>query len=54
MLEEKFIRNILISLPHKFDMKVTTIEKAQDLSNLKIDEIIGSLQTIEVSIKGIS
>lgn len=33
-------------------MKVTSIEEAQDLSNIKVDELIGSLQTFEISING--
>lgn len=44
MLKEKVVRKIMISLSQKFDMKVTTIEEAQDLSTLKIGELIGSLQ----------
>src|SRR4051812_1270490 len=48
--EEKLVRKILRSLPKRFDMKVTTIEEAQDISNMKLDELIGSLQTFELSI----
>lgn len=33
-------------------MKVISIEEAQDLSTLKVDELIGSLQTFEISING--
>ena len=54
MAEEKLVRNILRSLLQKFDMKVTTIEEAQDMSTFKVDEIIDSLQTFEFSIHGIS
>jgi hypothetical protein len=43
MLKEKLVRKILILLPKKFDMKVTTIEKARDIGNMKVDELIGSL-----------
>src|SRR4051794_14413071 len=50
MTEEKLVRKILISLPKRFDMKVTAIEEAQDISNMKLDELIGSLQTFELSI----
>ncbi|MCI38998.1 gag-pol polyprotein, partial [Trifolium medium] len=32
MSEEKLVRKILRSLPKRFDMKVTAIEEAQDLS----------------------
>lgn len=34
----------------KFDMKVTTIEEAQDLSIMKVYEFVGSLQTFEIVI----
>lgn len=50
MLEENMVRKILISLSKKFDMKVTTIEKSQDVSTLKVHEFIGSLKTFEISI----
>jgi len=32
---EKLIRKILESLPKRFDMKVTTIEEAQDIASYK-------------------
>ncbi|WJX81112.1 hypothetical protein P8452_64034 [Trifolium repens] len=48
--EEKLVRKILRSLPRKFDMKVTAIEEAQDISSMKVDELIGSLQTFELYI----
>ncbi|MCI70435.1 gag-pol polyprotein, partial [Trifolium medium] len=31
-------------------MKVTTIEEAQDISKMKVDELVGSLQTYESAI----
>jgi len=31
---EKLVRKILRSLPKKFDMKVTAIEEAQDITNM--------------------
>jgi hypothetical protein len=46
--EEKLIRKILRSLPKKFDMKVTTIEETQDISSMKVDELLGSFQTFEL------
>ncbi|MCH94353.1 gag-protease polyprotein, partial [Trifolium medium] len=45
--DEKLVRKILRSLTKKFDMKVTAIEEAQDISKMKVDELIGSLQTYE-------
>jgi len=31
-------------------MKVTAIEEAQDIKNMKVEELIGSLQTFEMAI----
>ena len=44
------MRKILRSLPKRFDMKVTDIEEAQDISSVKVDELIGSLQNFEITI----
>src|SRR3954468_9997438 len=50
MSDEKLVRKILRSLPKRFDMKVTAIEEAQDISKMKVEELIGSLQTFETGI----
>lgn len=50
MFEDKLAIKIPISLPKKFDMKVLAIEEAQDLSNTKVDELIGYLKTFEMEI----
>jgi hypothetical protein len=50
MSEEKLARKILRSLPKKFDIKVTTIEEARNLSSIKVDELVGSFQTYEMAI----
>jgi hypothetical protein len=50
IFDEKLARKILRSLPKRFDTKVTAIEEAQDISSMKVDELIGSLQTFEISI----
>ncbi|PNX88587.1 retrotransposon-related protein [Trifolium pratense] len=41
---------MLRSFPKKFDMKVTAIEEAKDISDMKLDELVGSLQTYEVAV----
>jgi hypothetical protein len=46
----KLIRKILISLPENFRIKVTTIEESKDLDEMKIEELVGSLQTYELSL----
>jgi len=50
MSEEKLVRKILRSLPKRFDMKATAIEEAQDISEMKVEELIGSLQNFEIII----
>ena len=47
--DEKLVRKILISLPKRFDIKVTMIEEPQDIFNMKVDELMGSLQTFELA-----
>jgi hypothetical protein len=46
----KLIRKILRSLPEHFRIKVTTIEERKDLEEMKIEELVGSLQTYELSL----
>jgi len=46
----KLIQKILRSLPERFRIKVTTIEESKDLEKLKIEELVGSLQTYELSL----
>ncbi|KAK2427663.1 hypothetical protein QL285_026228 [Trifolium repens] len=50
MSDEKLARKILRSLPKRFDMKVTTIEEAQGIATIKVEELIGSLLTCEIAI----
>jgi hypothetical protein len=44
------IRKILSSLPERFRIKVTTIKESKDLEEMKIEELVGSLQTYELSL----
>ena len=48
--DSKIVRKILRSLPESFRAKVTTIEESKDLDNIKVQELIGSLQTYELSL----
>jgi hypothetical protein len=45
--DTKLIKKILKSLPEHFRIKVTTIEESKDLYAIKIEELVGSLQTYE-------
>src|SRR5580765_8609124 len=50
MTDEKLVRKILRFLPKRFAMKVTAIEEAQDIASMQVDELIGSLQTFELTL----
>ena len=45
--EHRIVEKILRSLPHKCDNLVMTIEEANDLTVLTMDELMGILQTHE-------
>jgi hypothetical protein len=48
--DAKLIKKILRSLPELFRIKVTTIKERKDLDDMKIEELMGSLQTYEFSL----
>ena len=50
MEDSKIVRKILRSLPESFYAKVTAIEESKDLDDIKVQELIGSLQTYELSL----
>ena len=50
MEDSKIVRKILRSLLESFRAKVTTIEESKDLDDIKVQELIGSLQTYELSL----
>ena len=48
--DSKVARKILRSLPESFHAKVTANEESKDLDVIKVQELIGSLQTYELSL----
>ena len=50
MEDSKVVRKILRSLPESFRTKVTAIEERKDLDEIKVKELIGSLQTYELTL----
>ena len=48
--DAKVVRKILRSLPESFRAKATAIEESKDLDEIKIQELIGSLQTYELGL----
>ncbi|KAG2685396.1 hypothetical protein I3760_10G123700 [Carya illinoinensis] len=45
--DSKIVRKILRSLPERFQPKVTAIEESKDLDAIRVEELVGSLQTYE-------
>jgi hypothetical protein len=48
--DTKIVRKVMRSLPDRFKMKVTAIESCTDLETLRIEELVGALQTYEFSL----
>ena len=48
--DSKIVRKIIQSLPKSFHAKVTAIEESKDLDEIKVQEIISSLQNYELSL----
>ena len=48
--DSKIVRKILRSLSENFRAKVTAIEESKDLDDIEVQELIGSLQTYEMSL----
>ena len=48
--DSKVVQKILHSLLESFRAKMTAIEESKDLDEIKVQELIGSLQTYELSL----
>ena len=49
--ENRIVKIILRSLPERFDAKVVAIEENKNMKTLKVDELIGNLQTFEANLR---
>ena len=49
--DTKLVRKTLRSLPERFAYKVAAIKEARDVQNMRLDELMGSLQTFELNLK---
>ena len=47
----KLVRKVLGSLPRRFKAKLTSIEEVHDVEDMDLDELIGSLQNYELTLK---
>lgn len=48
--KNRIVRKVLKFLPERFRLKVTTIEESKDLDTMRIEELVGSLQTYEYTL----
>ena len=48
--DSKIVRKILRSLPKSFHAKITAIKESKDLDDIKVQELISSLQAYELSL----
>ncbi|KAL5580013.1 hypothetical protein UlMin_012455 [Ulmus minor] len=49
-VESKIVRKILRSLPHRFQGKVISIEESKNVDKIRLEELIGSLETFEMGL----
>ena len=49
--EEKLVRKTLRSIPKRFVCKVSAIEEAKYIQNMKLEELMGSLRTFEMNLE---
>jgi hypothetical protein len=48
--EQRIVRKVMRSLPERFRPKVIAIEESKDLDCVKIEELVGSLETYELTL----
>ena len=48
--DSKVVRKILQSLPESFPAKVMAIEESKNIDEIKVQELVGSLQTYKLSL----
>ena len=48
--DSKVVRKILQSLPKSFRAKVMAIEESKNIDEIKVQELVGSLQTYKLSL----
>ena len=48
--EPKIVRNVLKSIPERFDAKITTIEESKDIDKIPLTKLVGNLQTYKLGL----
>ena len=49
-MDSKVVRKILRSLSERFRPKVTAIKESKDIDSMRVDELVGSIQTYELTL----
>ena len=49
-MDSKVVRKILRSLSARFRPKVTAIKESKDIDSMRVDELVGSIQTYELTL----
>ena len=50
ILDSKVVRKVFKSLPKRFKPKVTTIEESNGIDSMRVDELVGFIQTYEMTL----
>ena len=45
--DERIVQKILVTVPEKYESKISTLEESKDLSNITLGELVNALQTQE-------
>ena len=49
--EQVFVKNLLVSLPMRFDSNISALEEREDIARLSMDELHGTLIAYEMRTK---
>ncbi|XP_052188876.1 uncharacterized protein LOC127799161 [Diospyros lotus] len=45
--DRRIVEKVLVSVPERFESKISSLEDSKDLTTLKLDELVSSLQALE-------
>ena len=45
--DERIVQKILVTLPEKYESKISSLEESKDLSSISLAELVNALQALE-------
>ena len=45
--DERIVQNILVTMPEKYESKISSLEESKDLSSISLGELVNALQAQE-------